>query len=443
MKLSLFQKVCYLSLLLLASSFVISCSGDSDSNSSPAMRGNTTSATPSVEAVKSRYGALPLSERLSGTVYAKNQVSLYPEISGKIAAVHVQNGEYVGKGEPIVSLEDSRYREQVQQARANLRINEARLKQARARYNELEARYKRTKKLSDQQLSSELEMETLQAQMSSAEADVELAEAQLEQAQSSLEEQQELLSRTVIKAPIAGTVGQRNAETGMQVNSSTQLFTIGDLDNLRVEVVLTDQMLNDIEVGQTAHIYTGSNTNNSDFIEAKLSRISPFLNNVTRSTEGEIDVQNTGNKLRPGMFVPVDILYGESERATLVPTSAIYTDPGSGEEGVFVATSLGSEIQPAEQVDPQNPPPLTQPTEVQFKVIDVIATGRMEVGVEGIDPGNWVVTVGQDLLSSGRQQARVRTSSWERILALQGLQRQDLLRNVLDRQTDINDSLSQ
>ncbi len=143
------------------------------------------------------------------------------------------------------------------------------------------------------------------------------------------------------------------------------------------------------------------------------------------------------------MFVPVDILYGQSERATLVPTSAIYTDPNSGKEGVFLATSLGSEIQPSEQVNPQNPPPLTDPTGVQFQPIDVIAEGRMEVGVEGIDPGSWVVTVGQDLLSSGRQQARIRTSSWERILALQGLQRQDLLQRVLDRQTAINDSSSQ
>lgn len=435
-------KALYISLLLVASILVISCSDDDDNNRRSAM-GSSASVTPSVEAVKSRYGALPLSERLSGTVYAKNQVSLYAEISGKVADVHVQNGDFVEKGAPIVSLEDNQYREQVQQARANLRINEARLKQARARYNELEAQYKRTKKLSDQQLSSELEMETLQAQMSSAEADVDLAEAQLEQAQSSLQEQQDLLSKTVIKAPISGTVGQRNAETGMQVNSSTQLFTIGDLNNLRVEVVLTDQMLDDIEVGQTVHIFTSSNANKNDFIEAKLSRISPFLNNVTRSTEGEIDVKNTSDKLRPGMFVPVDILYGQSERATLVPTSAIYTDPNSGEEGVFVATALGSEIQPAEQVDPENPPPLTEPTEVQFKSINVIAEGRMEVGIEGIDPGNWVVTVGQDLLSSGRQQARIRTSSWERILALQGLQRQDLLQRVLDRQTDTNDSLSQ
>jgi len=416
--------------LLLGTFTLVSCYGGSDNSGNGRRQAST---IPAVEAVQARYGSLPLSERLSGTVIAKNQVSLYPEISGKIAAVHVQNGDFVKKGDPIVSLEDKQYQEQVQQARATLRINRARLKQAKARYAELEAQYKRTKKLSEKDLSSELEMETLQAQMSSAEADVELAEAQLAQSESSLQEQKEVLAKTVIRAPISGTVGQRNAEVGMQVGSSTQLFTIGDLDNLRVEVILTESMLNEITVGQTARIYAGP-ANNQEYIEAKLSRISPFLNDVTRSTEAEIDVKNQDNLLRPGMFVPVDILYGESQQATLIPTSAVYTNPNTGEEGVFVATALGSEIEPAEPVDPDSPPPLTEATEIQFKPVNVIAEGRMELGVEGIEPGSWVVTVGQDLLSGGRSQARVRTSSWNRIMALQGLQRQDLLETVLDRQ---------
>lgn len=417
--------------LLLAVSAVVltSCYGssgndrnDEEMNAAP---------VPAVEAVQARYGSLPLSERLSGTVIAENQVVLYPEISGKVSRVYVEDGESVQQGAPIVALEDRQYREQVNQARATLRINEARLKQARAQYIQLEAQYKRMKQLSEQNLSSDLEMETLQAQLTSAEADVELAEAQLAQAKSNLDEQQELLSRTVVRAPIDGTVGQRNAEVGMQVSSNTQLFTIGDLANLRIEVVLTEDMLDEVHVGQTVRVYTNSG-DSSKVIAGKLSRISPFLDTVTRSTEAEIDVSNESNQLRPGMFVPVDILYGESRQATIIPTSALYTDPNTGKEGVFIATSLGAEIEPAEQIDPQNPPPLTEPTSVTFQPVDVIAEGRLRLGVKGVEPGSWIVTVGQDLLSGSEGQARVRTSSWERILALQGLQRQDLLQRVLD-----------
>ncbi|GAA5522665.1 efflux RND transporter periplasmic adaptor subunit [Aliifodinibius salicampi] len=415
-----------ITILFAVTLLVTGCSGE-NTESSGGDAGETASVTPAVEAVKARYGSLPLSERLSGTVVADNQVVLYPEISGRITQVHVRTGDNVQKGDPLVSLEDKQYQEQVEQARANLKINQAQLKQAQAQYRELESEYRRTRQLSEKELSSDLEMERMEAQMESAEADVELAEAQVEQAQSTLEERQEMLSQTVVRAPITGTVGQRNAEMGMQVGSNTQLFTIGDLDNLRVEVVLTDNMLNDISVGQTANIHVGDQV-----IEAGLSRISPFLNNVTRSTEGEIDVENENNILRPGMFVPVDILYGESQQATLIPTSGLYSDPNTGNAGVYVATSLGSEIQPAEQVNADNPPPLTEATEVQFREVDVIAEGRMEVAVDGVEPGDWVVIVGQDLLSEGRNQARVRTSSWERILAMQGMQRQDLLQRVLD-----------
>lgn len=396
---------------------------------------------PAVEAVKARFGSLPLSERLSGTVIAKNQVELYSELSGKISEVLVQNGDKVSKGTPLVRIEDSQYREQAQQAEAGLKISKAQLKQAEARLNELESQYKRTKVLSEKELSSDLEMERIEAQMESARADVELAKARVEQAQSTLQEQNDLLAKTVIRSPIDGTVGQRNAEMGMQVNSSTRLFTVGDLDQLRIEVVLTENMLKNIEVGQTARIYAGSSGENNEVLTAKLDRISPFLNTVTRSTEAEIDVQNDGNLLRPGMFVAVDILYGESRQATIIPTSALYTNPNNGEEGVFVATSLGSEVEAIEDDSSDNLSSLTQPIDVQFKSINVIAEGRMELGVSGIEPGSWVVTVGQDLLSQGRNQARVRASTWERILSMQSLQRQDLLNQVLKQQESSRSTL--
>src|SRR6056297_3578355 len=125
-----------LSTLFLAALILTSCYGSSENNGNSNNAENST--IPAVEAVQARYGSLPLSERLSGTVIANNQVSLYPEISGKIEEVHVQNGQAVQKGDPIVSLQDNQYQEQVQQARASLRINRARLKQAQARYQELE-----------------------------------------------------------------------------------------------------------------------------------------------------------------------------------------------------------------------------------------------------------------------------------------------------------------
>lgn len=419
-----------------------SCSDNKNGDSSGENGSQFDQNIPAVEAVQARFGSLPLVERLSGTVKARNQVEIYPELSSLISEVFVENGDFVEKGDPLVKLEDTRFEEQLRQAESGYNINKARLRQAEAALVEVKSQYDRSKSLAGKNLISRQEMESIEARLASAEADLALAQAQLEQAEALLRERENQLSKTVVRAPISGNVGKRNAEVGMQAGTNTPLFTIGDLQNLRIEVVLTENMLNYIEVGQPVEITVPGRNEEPMILEAALSRISPFLNEVSRSTEGEISVRNESGLLTPGMFVPVDILYGDSRQATLIPTSALYTDPVTGDEGIYVATSLGVEMEPAESIDPQNPPPLSEPTDVSFRAVDVIARGRMEVAVAGINSGDWVVTVGQDLLSGGIKRARVRTISWDRIITLQGLQRQDLLRDILENQRRV-DSINQ
>jgi RND family efflux transporter MFP subunit len=415
---------------ILAGLLILTASCSNSDNTS-GERPQSNAVIPAVEAVEARFGALPLVERFSGNVRAENQVPLFPEITGVIETVYVENGDYVTKGQKLIELDDRQIKQQLQQAEAGLRISQARLKQAKANYNELDAQYQRTKKLADKELSSQLELEQLSAQLQSAEANIELAQAELDQSLALVNERKEQMAQTIIRAPIEGTIGQRNAQVGMQVNNATQLFMLGDLSKLRVEIVLTESMLNKIQEGQRAQILVTDENGNKRAINAELSRISPFLNEITRSTEAEIDLENRDNLLKPGMFVPVDVFFGESQQATLIPESAIFTDPTSGKVGVYVVSSIGTEIEPVSESEDDTPSALTSPTPVSFKEINIIARGRMQVGVSGVESGQWVVTIGQDLLSEGREQARVRTSSWDKIMRLQSLQREDLLDEVM------------
>lgn len=426
--------------LMLAAILVLTLGACSESESDSNQRQQNL-VVPSVEAVQARYGSLPLVERFSGNVRSQNQVALYPEISGVVEQIFVQNGDYVNKGDKLVQMNTNVLEKQLQQAEAGYKIANAQLKQSRAGLTEIENEYRRVKQLEEKDLTSQAEVEQIEGQLLSAEANVELAEARLEQAESLVDQRRDELNKAIVRAPISGTVGQRNAEVGMQVSTNTQLFLIGDLSNLTVEIVLTENMLNQIQVGQTARILVEDRNGNEQEVSAELSRISPFLNEVTRSTEAEIDVNNDSGLLRPGMFVPVDILFGESEQATLIPVSALYTDPTSGEAGVFIATSLGSEIEPVSDTSGSSngPGAMTEPTQVEFKPITVLAEGRMELGVSGVESGQWIVTVGQDLLSEGRNEARVRAMSWDRIYQLQNLQREDLLNEIMqERDTDLS-----
>lgn len=391
---------------------------------------------PSVEVIQARLGSLPLEERMSGIVHANNQVVLYSEISAPIVNIVAQNGDYIQAGQPLVYLRDKQFQDQTRQAEAALQISQADAKRTEATLEEVKNRLERSKTLADRQLESPQALEALQAQFAGAEAAHDQALARIAQAEANLEEQREMLRRTVIRAPISGTIGQRNAEIGMRADAGTPLFVIGQFDKVRVKVSITDRMMNRIKVGQTAIITPG---NGSDqYLSAKVSRISPFLEAGSFSSEAEIDVDNASLLLRPGMFVMVDVLWGEAEQAVLVPESVLYENPTTGLLGVYVAPSLSSEtpLKEPDEYDPANPPQLTEPTPMQFQPVQVLARGRGVAGVSGIKMGDWVVAVGQNLIRpiNGSASARARPISWSRIASLQNLQDQDLLEEFMAKQ---------
>ncbi len=385
---------------------------------------------PSVEAVQAQFGSLPLEERLSGIVRAGNQVAIHPRINSPIVEVYAQNGDYVQQGDPLVRLEDYEYRERLEQSRASLRINEAQMRQAEASLNEARNELRRQQTLAERDLISEVELERAELQVQSAEATLELTQAQVDQARSTMAERQDELNRTIIRSPISGIVGGRNAEVGMQANNNTLLFTVGDVDNTKVIVSLTENMVRNISIGQTAVIF--SETIGDTLLYGEVARISPFLSQGSFSTQGEIDIPNDSGLLMPGMFVTVDILYGESEQATIVPISAIYQHPRTGEQGIYVAPFFGTEMEPITEVDSDNPPPLSDPTELEFRRVQIIAKGRETVGVVGVNSGDWIVTVGQGLLvGSDDNRVRIRAATWDRIITMQRTQPQDLLERIM------------
>ncbi|HPR63002.1 MAG TPA: efflux RND transporter periplasmic adaptor subunit [Thermoanaerobaculia bacterium] len=407
--------------------FLSACAGDSGA-SSPGPGG----VVPAVEAVQARFGNLPLKQRVSGVVEAKNQINVYPELSAVIVEVFVKNGDVVKEGDPLIRLRDREFLERLKQAEAGYQIAVAQLKQAEARLKEARSELKRRDSLAREGLASSTDLETAQLDAISAEADVALAQARVEQAKATAEERDEALSQALIRSPIRGVVGNRNAEVGMLVTGSTRLFTLGQMDKVRVNVILTDRMLQSIHVGQRVEI--ASDHTPDQVIEAKLSRISPFLNPVTHTTEAEIDLGNPGGTLRSGMFVTVDIYYGESEQATLVPLSALYENPEDGLLGVYVADSVPDGVQKTDTSELMSRD-LSEPVNFKFQTVNVVAKGRLEAGIRGVESGQWVITLGQNLLGGKEGMARVRKVTWNWVESLQKVQREDLMEPLVARQS--------
>ena len=399
---------------------------------------------PLVEAIETRRGALPLEEVVPGVVRARNQVAIRPEISGRVVEVLVRSGEAVSQGQALVRLDDSETRERLRQAEADVRLEQAAAAAARARVAEREARVARTRALAEQELVSTLELETLEAQLAALQASADEAEARVEQAQAAVEERRSALEKTVVRAPVEGKVGDRRAEVGMLVDPSNVLFLVGDLDELIVEVNLTEEMLSSVHEGLPVVIEPRTSTSP---VLGELSRISPFLAEESFTTLGEIDVDNREGRLRPGMFVTVRILVGESQQATLIPISAIWEEPGTAQSIVFVVLDPEGLESPTDSQAPTG----EQERTTDYRVVEVLAEGRGAAGVTGLEEGDWVVTVGQHLLNAERRslaassgatgdsppdgvRARIRPVSWAHVLELQDLQDEDLLEGFLEKQ---------
>lgn len=416
----------YIYLIALGFGLIACSSGESNENGPR----NREVPTPTVETVQAQFGSLPLEERLSGSVRASNQTDIYPESASPIVEVLVNNGDEVVKGQPLVKLRDFEAQERLRQAEASLQITHAQLRQTETRLVQQQSQLSRIQELASRDMQSQAELEQLKSDVMALEAAKQLNEAQVRQAESILQERQNTLNLTVVKAPISGIVGQRNAEVGQMASPQTRLFQIGDLDNMRVQVILTENMLSRIRRGMRVHVT--SPAIGDTIVTAQVSRISPFLNPVTHTAETEIDVQNRDRLLKPGMFVNVDIFYGDSEQATLVPNNAIYRHPREGFEGIFVAPSLGSELNFAYDEE-QTIPQIVGPTAVEFRRIEIVARGRMVTAVRGIEPQTHIVTLGQNLLVDGSPNARVRQVDWEHILNLQQMQSRDLIRIIRER----------
>ena len=418
------------SLLVLAATLALTASFAAcrkDSGTDPAGDDEPSAQSPLVEALQARKGTLPLELRVSGTARAQNQVEIRPEIAAIVAEVLVRSGDTVTRGQPLVRLQPAPQQQELREGQANVRLAQAEAAAARARVAELEAQVSRTRKLAAQQMVSALELETQEAQLAAAQASVKQALAGVQQAQASVGMRRSSLDKTVLRSPIAGRVGRRQAEVGMLVSAQSVLFVVGDLEKMIVDVPLTEKMLARVQPGQPATIRGPALGERA--LEARLSRISPFLAAGSFSTTGEIDVDNREGRLLPGMFVTVDIATGNSEMSTLVPVSALWEDPRTGLVGVYV---LGVSGKPDAKADGKN---TSQVLPAKLRPVQILAEGRAVVAVSGISAGDWVVAIGQHLLGgSASPTARMRPVAWERVLELQARQQEDLLATFLEKQ---------
>jgi Cu(I)/Ag(I) efflux system membrane fusion protein len=186
-----------------------------------------------------------------------------------------------------------------------------------------------------------------------------------------------------LRSPYAGVVIEKKTFEGMRVDPGMQVFRIADLSRIWVMVTLYEYQLPYVHVGQTATMTLPYLP--GERLQGKVVYVYPYLDKAARQVNIRLEFENTGQKLKPGMYATVDLQGAVGDgRRTLAPRSAVID---TGERKVaFVSKGEGH----------------FEPRQVRTGV--EAEDGMIEI-LDGLKPGEQVVTSGEFLLDS---EAKVR-----------------------------------
>lgn len=232
----------------------------------------------------------------TATVEANMLNNITPAMGGRIRSIHVDVGSRVAKGQTVATMDAANYSQQETQL--------ATLRRDYERYSEL---YK-VGGISKQQLDQ--------------------MKAQLDVAQTALNTLDE---NTRLVSPISGVVTARNYDPG-DVAAGIPILKIENINPVKIVISVSESYYSKVSLGMPAAIVVDAL--DGEAFEGKVSLIHPTINSFSRTFPVEIEVNNTEQRLRPGMFSRATLNFGTNERP-LVSDLAVLKQAGSNDRYVF------------------------------------------------------------------------------------------------------------
>jgi len=258
-----------------------------------------------VETQKVKYGSILSKVSATGALRAKAQVNLQAQVMGVVDKLPVKEGDWVNAGDMLLQLDRKSY--------------EANLVLARARFVQAGLSHTRVESLYGQKLVSAEQFEA-------SKAAYDMAKAQYDQAQDQYD-------KTVIRAPISGTVAQLNIEEGEAVMigtmnySGTVLMVLADMSRMQAFIDVDEADVVSVALGQPAAIYVDALPDTSFAGHVTSIAYMPTANvlSATQQTttfEVEVTLDSTAPSLRPGMNVRAEITTAELDSVLVIPVQA-------------------------------------------------------------------------------------------------------------------------
>jgi membrane fusion protein, multidrug efflux system len=299
----------------------------------------------------------PATMTVIGTMEAVHGVTVSADLPGTVERINFDSGKAVREGEVLVELD-------TRQERAQLAALEAQRDLARVNYS-------RMQQLVNEGVISRMEYDQATAQQKQTEANVGEIRA--------------TIARKTIRAPFSGILGIRKANLGQYLAAGNPVVPLQSLNPIYVDFGVPQQAAGQVRVGSNLHV-TSEDLAGHVFT-GRVTAIDSVVDETTRNVQVQATLSNPEGKLKPGMFVQVELGLGASRQAITLPASAISYAPYG--DSVFIITDLkdkqGQTYRGVRQ---------------QFVKVDGSRGDQVAV-VSGVNPGDEVVTSGVFKLRNG------------------------------------------
>ena len=274
------------------------------------------------EAAEESFGAAPvkvykvrrqrISENLfyTGLIEASKEINITPDVPGKIASIHVEEGDRVRQGQLLAELDTRAIRLQLDQAKAGVAV-------AEANYNDAKRNVDRMDRLSQENAVSEQQAEKINLAFDAA-------EAQLQQANAALNLTNHQLEVSIMKAPFNGIIAARSAEVGDMINpvmGGAGVLTLLDFYHVKIGIDVSHQDIVRISKGQPAQLKVSVFPD--EIFNGQVSVVNLAANNMTKKFRVEVLVNNPDLALRPNTFGEVTFEVDIHEDVFAVPQKAV------------------------------------------------------------------------------------------------------------------------
>jgi HlyD family secretion protein len=268
---------------------------------------------PTVSVTEVAVSTVPTTVSIIGTIAARYDMPIGVEgDAGRVAAIYVEAGDHVKRGQVLARLNVSVLEPQV----TNL---EAALEQARAEAELAEAEYRRAQAVGASGALSAEETQRRKSAAVTAGAKVKVAAAQLAEARARL-------ARAEVRAPADGIILTRNVEVGQTATPGGEaLFRLSEGGEVELRGQVAEQDLPLLKVGQSVNVHL---TGTTLVYPGRVRLLGAVIDPQTRLGMARVALTPDPN-LRPGAFARAEVTVSNAERAVLPQTAVLTDDRGS------------------------------------------------------------------------------------------------------------------